>query len=554
MPDYFTDSGYFHLRDTVFLDQALANEILARPRPGEGTPPAEPLDPEAPSIPGPPPDPANPPDPSEPTLEVPLVIVARQIVLSGAVVTDRDVVLIADTVDSGTATSVPLTLRYSTTARAGVITQAGQIEPPIEVQGVPPGVGRPGRTLTVLCRTLQGGGAESRGQRGGKGLRGKNENRSWCEEHFNPIEGQNPCSNMEPSDLPELVGSPGGKGLPGGVGGAGGTVRVRCLTNLSGSTGGWLGVGGSGGIGGDGGLGGPNGKGTHVDADDHLLRGPKGPRGDSPAPPAAVGYPVQVVDEATLQAEIASLTATLVIGGQVELHPVAGLWAQFRRRQAAEALRRRDPATTVAAMAAVRRLAPGTAGDDAPEQQVRDHSTQHSVPRDLDVPADVPAFTGDIVGADPPAGQQPLNMWHELGQAIAPLLPVPDSGPPMLLHPQAVRMADTALRPLLARMITEGEFTEHRNRAVGLADDARKARKEAADARLAATRRLGDLLTDDAAAGVTITVPGLPAPLGVITLTALVAAIGALAPDSVPTRRSRAPTRPPCCPATSPCW
>jgi hypothetical protein len=205
-------------------------------------------------------------------------------------------------------------------------------------------------------------------------------------------------------------------------------------------------------------------------------------------------------------------------------------------------------------MAAVRRLAPGTAGDDAPEQQVRDHSTQHSVPRDLDVPADVPAFTGDIVGADPPAGQQPLNMWHELGQAIAPLLPVPDSGPPMLLHPQAVRMADTALRPLLARMITEGEFTEHRNRAVGLADDARKARKEAADARLAATRRLGDLLTDDAAAGVTITVPGLPAPLGVITLTALVAAIGALAPTRLPTRRSRAPTRPPCCPATSPCW
>ncbi len=538
MPDYFTDSGYFHLRDTVFLDQELADQILARPRPGEGNPSLEPRDPDAPPDPRPPHNPNDPPDPFEPTIDVPLVIVARQIVLSGAVVTDRDVVLIADTVDSGTATSVPLTLRYSTTALDGELTQAGQIEPPIEVQGVPPRVGRPGRTLTVLCRTLQGGGAETLGQRGGKGLRGKNERRSWCQEHFNPIEGQNPCSNVDPFELPELVGSPGGKGLPGGQGGPAGTVRVRCLTNLSGTTAGWAGVGGAGGIGGQGGLGGPNGKGNHLDADHHLLRGPDGPRGDSPAPPPPVGYPVQLVDEATLTAEIAAVTATIVVGqagtgSVVESHSVAALWAQFRRRQAAEALRRRDPAGTLSAMAAVRRLAPGTPGDDAPEQQVRDHSTQHSVPRDLDVPADVPAFNGDLNGADAVPGQEPLDMWHELGEAIAPLLPVPDSGPPMLLSAQAVRTADTAMKPLLARMITVGEFTEQRNRATGQADDARRARKEAADARAASIDRLGHLLTDEGSAGVTVTVPALSQPLGVVTLTALVGAIGGLAPESV---------------------
>ncbi len=520
MPDYFTDSGYFHLRDTVFLDQRLADEILARPRLGENPPP-------------PPQDPDH-PVPVEPSLDVPLVIVARQIVLSGAVITDRDVVLIADTIDSGTATSVPLTLQHTRTARNGKTTQPGQIEPPIEVQGVPPAPGAPGFRLTVLCRTLQGGGAESRGQRGGRGLRGKYENRSWCAEHFNPIEGMDPCSNMDPFELPEVVGSPGGKGLTAAAGGAPGTIRVLCLENRSGTTGGWLGVPGAGGFGGQGGRGGPNGKGTHVDHDGNLLRGPDGPQGDSPPALPPVVQPVQLVGEATLQAEIAAVTATIVVGDQVvEVHPVVTLWAAFRRRQAAAALRRRDPATTVAAMTAVRRLAPGIPGDDAPEQQVRDHSTQHSVPRDLDVPADVPAFNGDLNGNNTPAGQEPLDLWQELGHAIAPLLPVPDSGPPLLLHPQAVRMADTALKPLLARMITVGEFTEHRNRAVAQADDARKARKEAADARFAVSARLDDLLTDGGSAGVTVTVPGLPAPLGVVSLVALAAAIGALAPDSV---------------------
>lgn len=525
MPDYATDSGYFHLRDTVFLDQALVDEILARPRPGEHPPP-------------PPQDPDN-PVPVDPSLDVPLVIVARQIVLSGAVITDRDVVLVADSVDSGTATSVPLTLRHKGPARAGEVTQAGQIEPPIEVQGVPAAVGAPGFRLTVLCRTLQGGGAESYGQRGGQGLRGKYENRSWCEEHFNPIEGMDPCSNMDPFELPEAVGSPGGQGLPGAVGGSPGTVRVLCLENRSGTTGGWLGVPGEGGRGGQGGRGGPNGKGTHTDHEGNLLRGPDGPRGLSPLPGSPVTQPVQIVGEAALQAEIAAVNAVIVDGDTIELHAVARLWGRFRRRQAAEALRRRQPAAAHFALTAARHIdtpaaTPDAQADAALAEQIRDHGTQHAVPRDLDVPADVPAFTGDYNGtsADLPDGADPLNMRSELGRAIRPLLPLPETGPLPLLTQERLAEVDDAIRTLLGQLITRGEFTEHGNQAASQADDARRARREATGARQVARARL-DKLLDGEAAGMSLVVPALATPLGVAGLTALVSALDDLAPTTV---------------------
>jgi hypothetical protein len=189
MPELPCDSYFLHLRDTVFLDQDLIDGISARTT-GDVT--------------------------------GALTIVARQIVLSGAVIVDRDVVLVADTVSSGVAGLAPVTLRHGTVADPGIVTTAGQIEPPIEVQGIAPRPGAPGHTLTVLCRTLIDGGAESHGQQGGQGLRGKNETRSWCKQHFNPIPELDPCSNADPSDFPEMIGSKGGKGLPGAVGGPAG--------------------------------------------------------------------------------------------------------------------------------------------------------------------------------------------------------------------------------------------------------------------------------------------------------------------------------------------
>src|SRR6478735_599804 len=135
MAIYYSDSVEFHMRQFIDLDPGLAADLEARGNTGR------------------------------------LVLVADRIMLSGAKFHNRDVILIANTVEAGVS-GLPLELTRSGTAPAGVLIQEGLTHPETPVQGTPPGTGAKGHSLTVICRALLGGHAESRGQQGGKGLKG----------------------------------------------------------------------------------------------------------------------------------------------------------------------------------------------------------------------------------------------------------------------------------------------------------------------------------------------------------------------------------------------
>lgn len=483
MAEHPTDSGHLYIRDTIFLNQALVDEIVKRPK----------------------------------TFSTSLTFVARQIILDGAVINDADVTLVADSITSGTANVVPITLRNTGTAKDGVLTQTGQVEPPVEVLGDPPLQGAPGHTLTVLCRTLIDGGAESHGQQGGKGLRGKFENRAACE--MDPIP-PSPCEGLTLPELKLVVGSPGGKGLQGGPGGGPGQIVVQCLQNLSGTTGGWVGVGGPGGFGGQGGRGGPNGFGGLLGPGNVILRGPDGPRGDKGDQSDPVTHPVQVLTEAQWNAALAEITVPFRVGpATFEHRPVGPMWAAFRRRQAAEALRRRSFGEAAGHLTAADRIAAPEPGDAILAQQVRDFLTQFAVERDLDVPADVPRFAQDM-------DNTPLHMRTLLEGALG-LLPISHS---LLREPNMIRALDADVRDIIAGWLSDGEPDQHTNKAVERANLAGQSRKDAHGARVAARTRLDKLLSDDDHVGVTIAVPGLAAPLAVPALAALTSALFELAP------------------------
>lgn len=444
---YFTDNPNFHLREVILLNQALVDQIAGR---GGGA--------------------------------GPLVLVARRITLAGAVVTDRDVVLIAEILD-GTHPAPTISLVRSGHGPDGVLAQEGQIAPPIEVIANPkPGPGAKGHSLRVYCKELRGGSGTSRGQTGGTGVKGKVEIRNACS--LGPPGAPSICNGMTPEELSDLDGPPGGKGLPGGEGGPGGDVTVACITNSSGVTSGWLGLGG---LGGEGGPGGHGGAGGNKDAP----HGPLGPKGDDGPKGEDKPRDVRVIAASDWYAEVRGV---LVTGPEATDVRVADLWAEFQRRQAARDIRARQVDHAHQTLRSAAALSAETPQSLDLAKLVRFHRDHLGVERDLDIEAAVRHYE-----------QEWATRRAKLAEAIAPLLPLPNVGDPNLLQLGPLTAAARSARAKVAELVaTETSFVDQRARATERATAARDARRAAYRRCRAATSRAQVL------AGTVALPPGFP--------------------------------------------
>ncbi len=298
---FHRDSPELHLRDVIDLDQDLADELLAR----------------------------------RPASDRPLVLVARRIVLSGARIRDRDLVLVAETVEAGVDGDALMLTRSGTANPARRLT-AGSVAPPVPPAGDDAGEAEPGPSLTVICHRVLSGNGRSSGQQGGKGMQGPKETRSICQ--MSPPGPNNPCFNITDPVAQAQQGPPGGRGLQGGRGGRGGTVTVSYVDGAPPTTADWHGTGGAGGAGGDGGEGG-GGVGIGPCAEPGGP-GPQGPPGDDGEP--VEGTMIRLLSAAVWIERVRAVTVRDPGGADIEVS-VADLWAEHRRRQGTRDRRRGVP-------------------------------------------------------------------------------------------------------------------------------------------------------------------------------------------------------------------
>ncbi len=468
---FSADTPNLHMRDFIDLDQELADELAARG--GTDT----------------------------------LVLVADVVRLSGAVIRDRDVTIVARSVEAGVSGMPPLKLARSGPAADGVLTQEGIVHPPVPVLGTPPEKGLPGPTLTVLGKVLSNFTfAESHGQQGGKGLKGPKEIRSICE--MNPPA----CEGLTPFELAQEKGAPGGQGLKGGEGGEGGIISVAVVQDLAGNAPLWRGVGGLGGLGGKGGTGGQGGNALAPRGD----CGPDGPSGDVPDPVDATVAPnsYKPITEDEFYDRVKEIRLV-----PSEDQTVAQLWAEFKRREAASEIRSGFGAGSARhSLDEAARLAPETEASTALRRLLRNHSTALGIENDLDLIGTPDKFESEMV---------PMR---ESMDKVATLIPVPgDDEIAYLLSAEQRQKAMNALKEELATRLEKGEFTIHRSESGERLRLARKARRDAHIARSAATQRLDGRLTN-AGSSFSAVFPDAGLTLNRDALQALRAALFGLAP------------------------
>lgn len=403
-------------------------------------------------------------------LEDPAVlIVGNTVAVAGGSLANHQVVIAADTVTAvGGADSISLT----TTPTAAKETD-----------------GRAGTTLRVIAGRLSAGRGTSKGQRGGKGKKGRDgiQMPPIQQPPFDP-------TGPKPPEVLSRAGENGGKGRRGGDGGA---VQLF-LRTPSAVTGAWSGLGGDKGEGGAGGVGEPPAN-HNSEPGENGLDGPEGDPGlDKPAA-------VQV-GEATWR-------------GALNQSGTIARWSQLRTNLAIEEFRRDNPTVALAELAAATDVfggGPPVPNPLAPHLPVliRDNRAATGVARDQELVPDITEHAQRHTGR---------------AQVLAAALPAGGT-----LGGDAVSRLTVLKEQLTAMLNPGGELTVQENDLKGRADAA-LVLVNALAKRAGRTRgRLDAVLAPDdgPAADPTVTVGGLALTAAAIA-TGLVTVLGTQAPGVV---------------------
>lgn len=224
--------------------------------------------------------------------------------------------------------------------------------------------GRVGTRLRVIAENIFNGRGTSKGQRGGKGKKGR-------DGILMPPVEQPPFDPTGPTP-PEVNPRHGENGGKGKKGGDGGPVELF-LRFPSAFTAGWLGLGGGKGEGGDGGLGEPAANQNSLDGEPGL----KGPEGDPGLDlPAAV--------------RVGESAWRVALNGA----GIVGRWARLRTDLAIHHFRRDNPAGALKELAAAAKVSAGQLPVISPlaphlPALIRDHRAITGVARDQEIVPDV---------------------------------------------------------------------------------------------------------------------------------------------------------------------